>query len=197
MFFFCSVLAFTILPLPVQFTVFDRVFDSWRIYILACCVPSVLGLVTMSLVPESPRHLMAIGKPTRALNLMKRMYSINMRKPADTFPVKVLRNLINTHAMYSLIATRKEATNALSVYTDEGALVFALSAQIRALIKESKSSDQKSKTNVDKIRDSLDSLNILLRPPYLYQFFVINFLQFGSLLGYVHVCSASRFDLPA
>lgn len=40
------------------------------------------------MLPQSPKYLVQIGKPEEALRLLRRIYSVNKRKPADTFPVR-------------------------------------------------------------------------------------------------------------
>ncbi|KAL2719010.1 synaptic vesicle glycoprotein 2B-like [Vespula squamosa] len=81
-----AALGFTILPLDWEIDVFGKSYNSWRIYLLLCSIPPVLGLVTASMLPESPKHLMEIGRQDVALKLFRRMYSMNTRKPTDTFP---------------------------------------------------------------------------------------------------------------
>ncbi|KAF7390063.1 hypothetical protein HZH68_011920 [Vespula germanica] len=80
-----AALGFTILPLDWEVDVFGKSYNSWRIYLLLCSIPPVLGLVTASMLPESPKHLMEIGRQDDALKLFRRMYTMNTRKPADTF----------------------------------------------------------------------------------------------------------------
>ncbi|XP_024945024.1 putative niacin/nicotinamide transporter NaiP isoform X2 [Cephus cinctus] len=85
-------LAFYIVPQSWSFTLIQDqlVYNSWRIYLLICSLPSVVGLVTISILPESPLQLMKSGRSDEALKLFKKMYSMNTRKSADTFPIKEL-----------------------------------------------------------------------------------------------------------
>ncbi|XP_043504239.1 synaptic vesicle glycoprotein 2C-like [Polistes fuscatus] len=85
-----AALGFTILPLEWDVDVFGKTYNSWRIYLLICSIPPVLGFVTASMLPESPKHLMEMGRQDVALKLFRRMYCMNTRKPADTFPIKAL-----------------------------------------------------------------------------------------------------------
>nr|XP_031849591.1 uncharacterized protein LOC116434875 isoform X3 [Nomia melanderi] len=43
-----------------------------------------------STLPHSPKYLVEIGRPDEALNLLRRMYSVNRWKSADTFPIETL-----------------------------------------------------------------------------------------------------------
>lgn len=87
-----TVLAFNILPQSWSFILFERVYPSWRIYLLLCSIPSVVGFFTMLFLPESPKQLMEDGQLTKAHELLKRMYVINTRMPANTYPVIKLTN---------------------------------------------------------------------------------------------------------
>ncbi|XP_071630263.1 uncharacterized protein [Temnothorax longispinosus] len=85
-----AALGFTILPLDWHIGILGQDYGSWRIYLLICSIPPVVGLVTATMLPESPKYLMAIGRSDAALKLLRRMYCMNTRQPADTFPIKAL-----------------------------------------------------------------------------------------------------------
>ncbi|XP_011863383.1 PREDICTED: solute carrier family 22 member 16-like isoform X2 [Vollenhovia emeryi] len=85
-----AALGFTILPLDWHIDILGQDYDSWRIYLLICSIPPVVGLVTATMLPESPKYLMATGRSDAALKLLRRMYCMNTRQPADTFPIKAL-----------------------------------------------------------------------------------------------------------
>ncbi|XP_020286904.1 synaptic vesicle glycoprotein 2C-like [Pseudomyrmex gracilis] len=85
-----AALAIIILPLDLHINILGRDFVAWRIYLLICSIPSVVGLVTAAMLPESPKYLMAIGRSDAALKLFKRMYCMNTRQSSETFPIKAL-----------------------------------------------------------------------------------------------------------
>ncbi|XP_050465178.1 synaptic vesicle glycoprotein 2B-like [Cataglyphis hispanica] len=85
-----AALGFTILPLNWHIDIFGQDYNSWRIYLLICSIPPVVGFVTATMLPESPKYLMAIGRSDAALKLFKRMYCMNTRQPSETFPIKTL-----------------------------------------------------------------------------------------------------------
>ncbi|XP_043274483.1 synaptic vesicle glycoprotein 2C-like isoform X2 [Venturia canescens] len=131
-----------VLPMAsLSFTVFDHSFNVWRIYILICTTPAILGLVTMSFLPESPKQLMNNGQTEEALELMRKMYAMNTGNPRETFPIK-------------------------------------------SIVADTKSMMDRNKSNFEKIRDSWIDFKTLTQSPYLGTFFVISFLQFGSMLGF-------------
>ncbi|KAL0112813.1 hypothetical protein PUN28_012225 [Cardiocondyla obscurior] len=85
-----AALGIIILPLDWHIDILGQDYDSWRIYLLICSIPPVVGLITATMLPESPKYLMAIGRSDAALKLLRRMYCMNTRQPADTFPIKAL-----------------------------------------------------------------------------------------------------------
>ncbi|XP_011056385.1 PREDICTED: synaptic vesicle glycoprotein 2B-like isoform X3 [Acromyrmex echinatior] len=85
-----AVIAFAILPLDWHIDILGQDYDAWRIYLLICSIPPVVGLVTATMLPESPKYLMATGRSDAALKLLRRMYCMNTHQPADTFPIKAL-----------------------------------------------------------------------------------------------------------
>lgn len=85
-----AVLGFTILTIPWDVDILGKSYDAWRVYLLICSIVPVLGLITASALPESPSHLIRIGRVEQAYRLLRRMYSMNTGNPADTFPIKAL-----------------------------------------------------------------------------------------------------------
>ncbi|XP_018051675.1 PREDICTED: uncharacterized protein LOC108689428 [Atta colombica] len=85
-----AAIAFAILPLDWHIDILGQDYDAWRIYLLICSILPVIGLVTATMLPESPKYLMATGRSDAALKLLRRMYCMNTRQPADTFPIKAL-----------------------------------------------------------------------------------------------------------
>ena len=86
-----AVVAFLVLPESWMVNVFNRRYTAWRIYLLACSTVPLLGLLTASTLPQSPKYLVEIGKPQEAFKLLRWMYRVNKGKPADTFPIKAIR----------------------------------------------------------------------------------------------------------
>lgn len=47
----------------------------------------MLSTIIFIFMPESPKFLMTIGQNEKALKVFQKIYSINTRKPPETFPV--------------------------------------------------------------------------------------------------------------
>ncbi|PBC26393.1 Synaptic vesicle glycoprotein 2C [Apis cerana cerana] len=138
------VIAFLISPLSLNVNVFNKRYTAWQIYLLICSIVPILGLVTASTLPQSPKYLVNIGKTDEALKLLRTMYSMNKKKPANTFPIKALLVWENTPlSRHSLF-----------------------------------------KANSEKIRLAYYNTKLLFSSPYLRAVTFLNFLQFGSMLGF-------------
>ncbi|XP_032516056.2 uncharacterized protein LOC116769137 [Danaus plexippus] len=81
-----------ILPLEFSYPIsfLDISYRPWRLLVVACCIPFMIGTIFLILAPESPKFLSASGNSEAALKVLKRIYSVNNRVPEDTFPVKSL-----------------------------------------------------------------------------------------------------------
>ncbi|XP_063972442.1 uncharacterized protein LOC135160150 isoform X2 [Diachasmimorpha longicaudata] len=136
-----AILAFNITPQRWSFVLLDHEYTAWRIFLMTCTLPSIIGIVTMSLFSESPKRLIETEHVTKVLSLLRRMYVINNFKSPDTYPIKSLQS-------------------------------------IRSCIREI------PKTNVDRIKGTWSDIKELCNKKYWKPFFIINFLQFGSILGF-------------
>ncbi|XP_051153787.1 synaptic vesicle glycoprotein 2B-like isoform X2 [Leptopilina boulardi] len=88
-----AAIAFNVLPYssPFSFQISGGAFATWQTYLLICSIPSVLGLITMSFTPDSPKLLMSDGSYQKALKSLRRIYSMNTWKSPKFYPVKLLR----------------------------------------------------------------------------------------------------------
>lgn len=61
--------------------------NSWRIFLAICSLPEFFACAALFAFPESPRFLILNGQHDEALNVFKRIYSVNTGKDPDTYPV--------------------------------------------------------------------------------------------------------------
>lgn len=59
------------------------VYKPWRLYILVNSLFSGLAALAMYFLPESPKFLLAMGKPQESLEILKRIYVVNRRKSKE------------------------------------------------------------------------------------------------------------------
>ncbi|XP_069551477.1 synaptic vesicle glycoprotein 2B [Brachyistius frenatus] len=62
-------------------------FQSWRLFVVLCSVPSITSaLFFRLLMPESPKFLMEAGREKEAIHVFKMMFEMNMRGKEKAFP---------------------------------------------------------------------------------------------------------------
>lgn len=60
---------------------------SWNLFLLATALVPLLTGVAFLCLPESPKFLMSRGRNAEAMQIFKKIYSMNMGKPAEDYPV--------------------------------------------------------------------------------------------------------------
>ncbi|XP_058797394.1 synaptic vesicle glycoprotein 2B-like isoform X2 [Phymastichus coffea] len=72
------------------------VFNSWRLYLSTCGIPILIGALGLSFFPESPKFLMSQGRNDEALEVLKKIYSMNNGVPQEEYPIKSLENELSS-----------------------------------------------------------------------------------------------------
>lgn len=80
-------LAWLIIPKEMGFTSSTFTYNSWRIFLLICAIPSFVVTGLLLLLPESPKYLLSSGKYEEALEIFRKIYVINTGKPRETYMV--------------------------------------------------------------------------------------------------------------
>lgn len=83
-------LAWLIIPSNIGFHTASFTFNSWRIFLMVCSIPSFLVAGLLLYLPESPKFLLSQGKMEDALAIFRGIYVTNTGKSADLYPVKEL-----------------------------------------------------------------------------------------------------------
>ncbi|KAL6427218.1 hypothetical protein ACFW04_008670 [Cataglyphis niger] len=95
-----AALAWLVVPQPWSIVFGDGIFvyNSWRIYLSLCGLPTLIGAFCLCFFPESPKFLMSQDRNEDALEVFKKIYSINTGLSKDNYPIRALRdiNLNNT-----------------------------------------------------------------------------------------------------
>lgn len=87
-------LAWLIIPKEMGFTSTWFTYNSWRIFLLICAVPSFVVTGLLLVLPESPKYLLSSGKYEEALEIFRKIYNINTGKPRETYMVIIIPLLI-------------------------------------------------------------------------------------------------------
>jgi len=80
------ILAWGILPLTFEYDSSNFRFNSWRMFTVVCEIPSLLTAVALLFLPESPRYLLSQGEEQAALEVLRRVFSVNTGQPESMFP---------------------------------------------------------------------------------------------------------------
>ncbi|XP_076309051.1 synaptic vesicle glycoprotein 2C-like isoform X2 [Tachypleus tridentatus] len=91
-------LAWIIIPLNhVGYFSDDFVFDSWRIFVVACSSVAIIAALCLLLFPESPMFLLKKGREHEAVAVLEEMYRKNNPKMYETVPYQVLGLHVETN----------------------------------------------------------------------------------------------------
>nr|CAD7461341.1 unnamed protein product [Timema tahoe] len=67
-------------------------FNSWRIFVVCCAIPSLMGGIIVYLcLPESPKFLMNQGKKEEALKILRHVFVVNTGKDPGDYMVKSIK----------------------------------------------------------------------------------------------------------
>ncbi|KAJ3664453.1 hypothetical protein Zmor_000016 [Zophobas morio] len=82
-------LAWLVLPQEWQFpvSIIDINFRPWRLLLILYTLPCLMCALFMYYLPESPKYLISQGRKKEALDVLRKMYVTNTKKPEDTYDV--------------------------------------------------------------------------------------------------------------
>ncbi|XP_053605676.1 synaptic vesicle glycoprotein 2B-like [Plodia interpunctella] len=66
----------------------DFQYTSWRVFVAACGIPSLLVVLLLFPFPESPRYLLHANRPEAALAALQKIFVVNTRLNEKDFPVE-------------------------------------------------------------------------------------------------------------
>lgn len=87
---FVAGLAWLIIPRSIGFVTSLFVYNSWRIFLMVCSIPSFIVGFLLFYLPESPKFLLSKGKHDKAMAIFRGIYVTNTKKSADSYPVSEL-----------------------------------------------------------------------------------------------------------
>ncbi|XP_036338890.1 synaptic vesicle glycoprotein 2B [Rhagoletis pomonella] len=84
---FVAGLAWLIIPSSLGFKTDLITYNSWRIFLMVCALPSFVVAFLLFYLPESPKFLLTKGKQERAMAIFRGIFVTNTHKPAEQYPV--------------------------------------------------------------------------------------------------------------
>ncbi|XP_034671069.1 synaptic vesicle 2-related protein [Drosophila subobscura] len=87
---FAPAMAIGILPLRIETVVLGMRFSSWRVLLIANVSISLLALVGLSTLPETPKYMLVQGQGEAALETLRLIFSQNRRQPPSEYPVRAI-----------------------------------------------------------------------------------------------------------
>ncbi|XP_054896129.1 synaptic vesicle glycoprotein 2B [Poeciliopsis prolifica] len=86
-------LAWLVIPRTwARFSLGTLDFQSWRLFVVLCSVPSTSSAILFKLLmPESPKFLMEAGRGEEAIRVFRLMFELNMKGTGNAFPEFALR----------------------------------------------------------------------------------------------------------
>lgn len=87
---FVAGLAWLIIPAKIGVSSANFVYNSWRIFLLVCSIPSFIVAFLLFYLPESPKYLLSRGKYDKAMSVFQGIFATNTGKPREEYAVKQL-----------------------------------------------------------------------------------------------------------
>lgn len=98
-----SPLALALIPMDWSFYIFSLEYKPWRFFLTCTSIINLINAIVFSLLPESPKFLLAMGRKEEALDVLSRVYAINtgQSKKVSQFNIFIVRtegSLSNSHS---------------------------------------------------------------------------------------------------
>lgn len=98
---FVAGLAWIVIPSGIGYDTPAFQYNSWRIFLLICAIPSFIVAALLLLLPESPKFLLSRGRHDEALAVFKGIYLTNTGRNPEDYPVKqlIMDDVFSAHNM--------------------------------------------------------------------------------------------------
>lgn len=63
---------------------------NWNVFLFLCALPSLVSGTAIIFMPESPKFLMSMGANDKAMEVFRKVYTLNTGNPIDSYPIKSL-----------------------------------------------------------------------------------------------------------
>ncbi|XP_042215295.1 synaptic vesicle glycoprotein 2B-like [Homarus americanus] len=90
-----AVFGLVIIPSDIGFVSPNFSYNSWRIFLTVCALPSLIIAIVIIWLPESPMYLLLRGRHDETIAVLQKVYAQNNNKSPKKYPV----TLINTSGL--------------------------------------------------------------------------------------------------
>lgn len=146
--------AWLIIPQSVRFSNNYFFFNSWNLFVLVCSLPAIVLGLWLLWFPESPKFLVECGEYDQALEILRRMFTINTGQDSLAYPIRSLREKEHRVSVVSIQSQR----SVRSIKTRKDVKIF--------------------------LKESWEQTLILFKPPHLKPTILTCLIQFGLTSGY-------------
>lgn len=84
-------LAWLVIPSGIGYYSSGFVYNSWRVFLMICALPSFTVAILLYFLPESPKFLLAHGQEEEAMAVFRKIYAMNTNKNPEDYPVSGFR----------------------------------------------------------------------------------------------------------
>ncbi|XP_041982885.1 synaptic vesicle glycoprotein 2B-like [Aricia agestis] len=85
-----ALVSWALLPRDIHLVVAGFELHAWNIYIYVCSVWSIIAVALYYQLPESPKFLLSHGQESRALEVLRTIYTTNTGESGENFPISSL-----------------------------------------------------------------------------------------------------------
>ncbi|XP_055845871.1 synaptic vesicle glycoprotein 2B-like [Episyrphus balteatus] len=75
----------------VEIPLINLTYTPWRMYILLIGSLGLICGLSLFFIPESPKYLLSVGEEEAAMNVLRKMYSINTGQSRDSFKINSIK----------------------------------------------------------------------------------------------------------
>ncbi|EFN82889.1 Synaptic vesicle glycoprotein 2B [Harpegnathos saltator] len=103
-------LAWTFIPLPINYEFHGIHYNSWRMLLGFIGVPTFIIAVTVLVkYPETPKFLVSQGRTDEALAILRKIYAVNTGRDESEYPIKQLLSCVT-------LEVKKDETSSSSMH---------------------------------------------------------------------------------
>ncbi|GAB0092484.1 hypothetical protein DMENIID0001_074800 [Sergentomyia squamirostris] len=74
----------------LDFSMIGITYKPWRLFLVVCGLPNLFCAISFFWLPESPKFILAQGRQTDTIKILKRIYSINTGKSRETLKISAV-----------------------------------------------------------------------------------------------------------